>query len=373
MTALQISVVAFAALLSLGTLASGIRAPYWWMRVWDFPRYMVANLCGLTLLVSLVVLQGPVLWGVSAALLASIIFQVIRILPYTRWVKTEVAMIDIDAAHRADHCFTALSFNVLQTNRRYADTLALIREHDPDIVLLLETDQAWVDAMAPIHDQYPWRTLEPLDNLYGLAFYSRLPVDSAEICYLVEKGIPSIFALMRTRAGRRFQYIGLHPRPPQFGEDTEERDAEIALAARHAEAQHLPVMAMGDFNDVAWSRTSHMFKRIGGYLDPRIGRGFYATFPASLPWFRWPLDHLFITPEFTVGDVKVLRNVGSDHLPVMAELCLKPDEAIALNDDAPKVIEQDRIDAEEMIEMAQEKQAEINADFVPDQPTAPQS
>lgn len=352
----------WAALLAAGTLASAIRSPYWWMRVWDFPRNLVCWLCLATLIASPLLLTGWPLLIVALAMTAAIAFQCLRILPYTPLVKPEVGLVDVEAAHRADHCFTALSFNVLQTNRRYADTLALIHEHKPDIVLLLETDQGWVDAMASIHDDYPHRHLHPLDNLYGLAFYSRLTVDEAEINYLVEEGIPSIFARLRTRGGRAFHYVGLHPRPPQYGKDTEERDAEIAIAARHAAEKTLPVLAMGDFNDVAWSRTSHMFKRIGGYLDPRIGRGFFATFPAALPVCRWPLDHLFITPEFTVGSVAVLRNVGSDHLPVIAEVCLKPAEAERLNETPDEARAQDHQDAEEMIALAEDKIAAQQAE-----------
>ena len=47
---------------------------------------------------------------------------------------------------------------------------------------------------------------------------------------------------------------------------------DVRLAARFAAKSGVPLIAMGDFNDAAWSDTSQRFKHVGGYIDPRIGR-----------------------------------------------------------------------------------------------------
>jgi len=324
---LRIVIIALALAAIVPTLLSVLHSYRWWIRVWDFPRLAVLLLALVALAAVLIWLQGGARIGLALLLVAAIGWQAWRIAPYTPLATKEVRM----TAPEADHCVRTLSLNVLQTNRDYARTLQLIDREDPDILLLLETDKDWQTALAPVIARYPHRFLAPLDNLYGLIMLSRLPTEQGAIAYLIEEGTPSVFARMETQGGRAFQFIGLHPRPPQPGKDTEERDAEIAVAARIAAKADLPVLAMGDFNDVAWSRTSQMFKRIGGYLDPRIGRGLYATFPASLPLLRWPLDHLFISPDFTVGRLAVLENVGSDHRPVAATLCLAPRIARTIN------------------------------------------
>lgn len=325
---LRILVLALAALAATGTALSLLSSYRWYIRMWDFPRVALMLIAALALALAIPVLAGGLRMLVIAAMLLVISWQGFRIYPYTPLARTEVARAMISRPN----CISAFAFNVLQTNRDYARTLALIDREDPDIILLLETDTGWERALQPVIDRYPHRALAPLDNLYGLIFLSRLPVEDAEIAWLIDSETPSVFATISTGAGARFRYIGLHPRPPQPGENTEKRDAEIAIAARHAQKTHLPVLAMGDFNDVAWSRTSQMFKRIGGYLDPRIGRGLYSTFPANLPGLRWPLDHLFMSPEFTLVDMKVLENVGSDHLPVIATVCLAPHAAMIMND-----------------------------------------
>jgi endonuclease/exonuclease/phosphatase (EEP) superfamily protein YafD len=326
---LRTLVFVLAAIAATGTALSLLTSYRWYIRMWDFPRVALILFAALALVLAVPVLAGWVRTAVVVAMLVVIGWQGFRIYPYTPLAKPEVAQ----AVISKENCISAFSFNVLQTNRDYARTISLIDREDPDIVLLLETDGLWEDALKPVIDRYPHRLSAPLDNLYGLILLSRLPVEDAEITWLIDKETPSVFATMQTSAGMRFRYIGLHPRPPQPGEDTEKRDGEIAIAARHAKLTKLPVLAMGDFNDVAWSRTSQMFKRIGGYLDPRVGRGLFATFPANLPGLRWPLDHIFMSPDFTLLDMKVLENVGSDHLPVIARVCLAPRAAKVLNDD----------------------------------------
>ena len=77
---------------------------------------------------------------------------------------------------------------------------------------------------------------------------------------------------------------------------------------------------MGDLNDVAWSRTTRLFQRISGLLDPRVGRYFMNTFHADYPLLRWSLDHIFHSTDFALVDMKRLAHIGSDHFPIYVVL-----------------------------------------------------
>ena len=138
------------------------------------------------------------------------------------------------------------------------------------------------------------------------------------------------------RDGTEFALWGVHPAPPRPQNDTEQRDAELMLVGKEALASEVPSVVAGDLNDVAWSSTTKLFQKISGLLDPRIGRGLYATFNAHWPLLKWPLDHVFASKEWTLGQFRILNNIGSDHLPMLVELCHQPQAAVAQKAPTPK-------------------------------------
>ncbi|MBC2776930.1 endonuclease/exonuclease/phosphatase family protein [Parasphingopyxis marina] len=320
-----------AGLAILVSLLGAFPSNQWWIRVWDFPRLIIFALGALALL-ALIALPFRGRWPIVGLLVAALGYQLWFIFPYTRFAPVEAERIALTEAERRDHCFTLLSLNVLQDNRDYGRTRRLIEETAPDMLLLMETDRTWQRELDPLLSGFGQRFDAPLPNKYGMIFATNLPVAGGRIENLAEPGTPSIHGVARTRSGRPFRFAALHPRPPHPGQDTEERDAELAIAARRIQSTGLPAVAFGDFNDVGWSRTSQLFRRLGEFVDPRIGRGFYATYPASWPAFRWPLDHLFFSEEFALSALETGEPVGSDHLPVHAEICLVPGTGEALNE-----------------------------------------
>lgn len=349
MSIFTISIRTFAGLLVLVSGLSAIESDEWWIRVWDFPRAQI--------LAALLLAGGIALWrdqvlGRWLALLCvvAIAWQVYRIYPYTPLAAQEIAFADAASVPDA-RCFSVLSLNVLQSNHDYARTARLIDRVSPDILLLMETDQRWANALADQLGRYSHRLGRPLGNTYGMILATRLGMRDGSIETIARENTPSVHAELTAK--HPFRVIALHPRPPVPGQDTDARDAEIAVAARRVARERLPVLAIGDFNDVAWSHTSQLFKRIGGYLDPRVGRGTFATFPAWAPLLGWPLDHVFVTPEFEVRSMEVLENVGSDHLPIYAELCLT---GSAAGNQAPEPVSRgDRRDVNEIMEEYREE------------------
>ncbi len=348
-------------LLALATIAialsfiSNIQSSLWWIRLWDFPRLIILT-ASAAILIGLIFVPAPGRWVAILGLAAAMAYQAWHIFPYTPLVPVEAETLADGGDPDDARCVSLLSLNVLQDNRDYRRTLDLIAETQPELLLLMETDQAWLEAMEPALSQYRHRFEAPLSNKYGMIFATMLPVESGHILNLADEGTPSVHAILRNRAGQRFRVAALHPRPPLPGSDTDARDAELVMAAHFVRRSNLPAIVLGDFNDVGWSHTSRLARRVGEYVDPRIGRGFFATFPASWPAFRWPLDHLFFTEEFALGAMEVGRNVGSDHLPVLATICLSPIEGEALNQ--PE--QADREDIEESQEIVAEyRESEI--------------
>ena len=190
-------------------------------------------------------------------------------------------------------------------------------------------DLAHLDALEPQLSRYGYRLDRPLDNKYGMAFATRLTVDRAEMVANTSSNTPTLYATLRMGDGARFEMIGLHPRPPLPGQSTESRDANIAQAGARTPDGLSNVLAIADFNDVPWSNTTSRFVAEGGYRDPRAGRGSFATFPADYAWIGWPLDQIFVKDGVKVEELEIGEDVGSDHLPLIAKVCVDPMSADA--------------------------------------------
>jgi len=314
------------ALLAVATLMPTIRSGAWWIRCFDFPRLQLLLLSVLVLVLHLALhpVADPWTGAIIVVNVACMLWQAWWIFPYTRLARVEVE----DAPDSAQPRLRLLASNVLTTNRNADLLLAQVRKHRPDVLIAVETDHWWEERLDTLQDLLPHAMRCPLDNLYGMHLYTRLPMHDAEIRYLVEDDIPSIHLTLELEGGRRVALHALHPRPPSPTESdgSQERDAELVIVGRAVKEATLPVIVAGDLNDVAWSRTTRLFRKLSGLLDPRIGRGMYNTFHARLPGLRWPLDHLFHSTHFTLVGMQRLPDVGSDHFPILVELALSPGE-----------------------------------------------
>jgi endonuclease/exonuclease/phosphatase (EEP) superfamily protein YafD len=252
-----------------------------------------------------------------------LIWQLWWILPYTPLWRKEVKSAPEDATERQ---LSIITSNVLTTNRNAEALIKLVHQHQPDILVTLESDQWWQDQLTVLESEMPYSVKCPLDNFYGMHLYSRLPIHDEEISFLVETDVPSIHVSIELRTGDRVRAHFLHPAPPSPTENTEsaERDAELIIVARSVAEGKQPVIVTGDLNDVAWSATTHLFRKISGLLDPRIGRGMFNTFHAGYPFLRWPLDHIFHSDHFTLCSIQRLPTIGSDHFPLHTSLAFTP-------------------------------------------------
>ena len=230
------------------------------------------------------------------------------------------------AAPDAANCITLLTTNVLQPTRDVESLLKIISEANPDVLLAVETDEWWCSRLTDgLVARYPHRIVYPLSNGYGLALFSRLELREPSIRFLVDEAIPSVKTGIRLRSGAIIDLYGMHPQPPAPNQDSTERDVELMRVGIEISHHKRPAIVMGDLNDVAWSPTTTAFKQTGGLLDPRRGRGFFNTYPAGMPGLRYPLDYVFQTPHFAVGNMRVLKRFKSDHLPLAITLCLRSD------------------------------------------------
>jgi endonuclease/exonuclease/phosphatase (EEP) superfamily protein YafD len=336
---------ALALFLAVITVLPWVPVAHGLVRSADFPRQQALVLAVFLLLFSGAWLrESEWFWGLQALLGAVGLVQAWNVIAFTPlWPKQSKTF---DPAEDHGQPLRLVAANVKMSNRRYGHFIEQIAVADPDILVLMEVDDGWLEGLAGALERYPYSALRPQDNAYGMALFSKFPLEDVSIqCLLIDR-VPSIIATV-VMDGQRFRLYSLHPEPPMPYTGSEGRDGETGLVALMVRKETLPVIVTGDLNDVAWSGTTRRFRKISGLLDPRIGRRIFSTFDARIPLIRWPLDHLFHSAEFRIVAMHRLKPGGSDHFPVMFDLVLCHEEKV---ESAPP--QADRHDIERARELA---------------------
>lgn len=333
-----------ASLVLLGITGLGfLPISHGFIRACDFPRQQVAVAAGLVGIQQLAFsAPGPARTAALVASGVSFAVQMGWILRFTPVWPQQARSVPKEGRGSV----RLLTLNVKMSNRDYARTLALIRDEDPQLILLHEIDEPWAARLEALSDRYPHRVVRPQDNGYGLALLSRFPLEEVEVREVLVEAVPSVRAVVVHPDGLRFRLYGVHPEPPVPTHDTIGRDAELAWIGEEVAKDDLPCVVAGDLNDVGWSQTSRLFQRLSGLVDPRIGRGFFNTFDARFPLLRWPLDHVFHDGSFGVVSLRRLPSVGSDHFPMFVELRWtgeEPSRAPAEPSERDREVAQERI------------------------------
>jgi endonuclease/exonuclease/phosphatase (EEP) superfamily protein YafD len=319
-------------MLTILTLLPLWRHEAWWVRALDFPRLQLSVILLLLLLLESVLLDlsHPSTWGLLIVVLLCLVYQAWWIVPYTRLFPVEVKSAINADGQKTIRIMTA---NVLTPNRNAKALIELVHENAPDVLVTLESDAWWQARLDTLEPDYPYTIKCPLDNLYGMHVYSKLPLTDSHIEYLVEPDKPSMHTLVSLPSGQDIRTHFLHPAPPSptENEESSERDAELIIVAKSVVETDAPIIVTGDLNDVAWSATTRLFRKVSGLLDPRVGRGMFNTFHASYWFIRFPLDHLFHSDHFTLSRICRLPGFGSDHFALLAELVFEPGRDIQQN------------------------------------------
>lgn len=343
MTAASLAIILPSIFLVLITFLPLIRLDCWQFRIFDYPRveklFLLLVLAACWLIIGI---TDTADWICFGSIIVAAGYLVFVIYPYTPFAPKMIGSIKKEGRTTV----RVLTCNVYQENSNFEKVLQLISNVSPDIVFLVEVDYKWIAAMQPLYKSYPERIEIPKSNTYGMALYSRLPIDRQQINYLIDDNIPSI-DISVTVDGKAVRIFGLHPTPPvpQENDSSTERDAEILLVGKKVSTIAEPCMVIGDLNDVAWSYTTSLFLKTSHLLDPRRGRGFYNTFHAKWAFMRWPLDHFFVSRHFGLVGLTVHRSVGSDHFPICIEVAFS-DDAFAdpeYADHAEKELAQEKI------------------------------
>ena len=333
-----------------------INDQHWIYRACDFGRIQIFILQLVAIILGYVIMDDrAVVVLITLVLLVLLALHNVWILmPYTPLYRVD----KYDIVDQHSDTITILSSNVLQFNKKFDKLIRLIREIDPDIVLTMESNKDWEEALSVIEKDYPNYKKVPFENCYGMHFFTRLETQNIQAHFFVADDLPSIEASLTTKDGHRFTFFGVHPPPPSPTEEenSKERDGDLMCIAKRIKEIEQPVIAVGDFNNVAWARASKLFRKTSGLIDPRIGTGFVPTFHVEYPLFRFPIDLLFHSEEVFIQELRTEESIGSDHFPVVCRFFINLDSNEQENvKDTLEGDEEEEV--EEMIEEGKEEES----------------
>ena len=306
----------FSAILILVNVFSLTRFTHWVFRIWDFGRLQILALQIPTFLIGFFMVddRSTLFWTFQGALLLFMIHNLIILIPFTPIYKRSSPPFN----RKGLTSVSILSVNVYQFNKEHELLINLVKEVNPDIILTMESNGDWDKALSVLEADYPNFLKLPFENTYGMHFYTRLEVLSMKANFFIEDDLPSVEVEVISEDNRRFTFFGVHPPPPSptEEEDSKERDAELLAVAKRVKEVNGPVIVVGDFNNVAWARSSVLFRKTSELIDPRVGRGLVSTYHAKYKLFRFPIDLFFHSTDIYVEEFKTLPPIDSDHLPL---------------------------------------------------------
>lgn len=346
-------------LLLILTILPKIQHSHWIFRVPEFGKIQITFFTVVTFILGFFVKDSAYFWYFQGLLILMFIHHSIILIKYTPLYPVK----KFSQKYKSSDKVHFISANVYQFNTEYDRFIQLIEKCKPDMFLTMESNGDWEKALQKLENEYPFQHKVTLENTYGMHFYSKLKIESSQTHYFVADDIPSIEAHLKTEDGFSFVFFGVHPPPPSPTEEetSKERDGDLLSAAKRITEIKKPVIVVGDFNNVAWSKSSILFRKTSHLIDPRIGRSFVSTFHAKYRLLRFPIDLMFHSEEIFIEDLKTLENFGSDHLPVFCEFFIDYEQDEKQEERIDYATEEEKAEAEEMIEEGKEENGERDA------------
>ena len=199
--------------------------------------------------------------------------------------------------------------NVLQPNTSYAQTIAQALQSDADVISVQEVDARWAAELRTVlGSRYPFFHLEPKQNCYGIALFSKLPFE--RVATLESAGAPFIEAWLKV-GGDRIRLIAVHATSPISYDHFRRRNEQLQALGDLVACDDTSTIVIGDLNTVPWDQA---FRRFCTRAGLRSGSpSAYRTWPSIGPFAAIPLDHILVTGDLASSDFTTIDIPGSDH------------------------------------------------------------
>lgn len=215
-----------------------------------------------------------------------------------------------------------LHFNVHTRNRQFQKTLDLISELQPDVIVIEEINDLWLEKLIPLTKTHPWWIAHPRDDNFGISLFSRLPLKNQRISDFSGIELSTILASIKTQKADLL-LAATHPLPPVGPAYADVRDRQLAVLAEFAATASAPLVIAGDLNATPWSHAFKNMLAVGRLHDSSRGFGFQPSWPTFNPLLLIPIDHFIHNDHIKVTNRFIGPDCGSDHRPLIVDFSIR--------------------------------------------------
>jgi len=254
----------------------------------------------------------------STALATGALLSVVGI----SWIAGPSAQAALKPKDETAAVYRLLHLNLRYDNPEHGKVLSLIGRLMPDVVTLNEVSPAWAEKIALLAGSYRYRVVCHIDNhAGGVAILALRPFAEGEGQCLAG----GIFATAKLDLGGHAVEVGaMHLHWPwPFDQANQIEDLAPLLGAMGDTA-----ILAGDLNATPWSAASARVAEAAGMtpFGPAQPTWLYRKLPEYLRFAGLPIDRIFARGDVEILSVETLEAVGSDHLPVLVEFSVVPEE-----------------------------------------------
>lgn len=303
------------------TLLSLVRYVGWTRRLELLSHFQVQYLGIIVLLFGLILLTRQKFW-----ILIGLFCLAITLIAIFPWYIPQA-----EVGSESENHLRCFLLNVHQKNKNYAKAISLVREENPEVAVFDEVNEGWIEHLNTLKDILPYSVEQVNPSSLGITIYSKLPLKNVSVDFFGTTQSPTILSDL-TIDGQVVSLIAAHPLPPFKPAFFQSRNKQLEEIAKYVKQIKYPVLMVGDLNITMWSPYYKKFMSQTELSNARQGFGILPSWPANssvsrvpgtiAPLVSIPIDHYLISPEINVSKIRIGQNVGSDHLPVIADFVI---------------------------------------------------
>ena len=220
--------------------------------------------------------------------------------------------------------FRVAHFNILASNTSYEKSIRKALSTDADLISFQEVNIRWINQLIEkLETDYPYYAFVD-GEVHGVAVFSRFPLEDIRQYYWT--GEPTLTGNV-ILDDKNIHFVTTHTLSPRSPERSRNRNLHLQKVTEYITKVKGPVLAIGDFNTVPWSKPITHMKEHAQLRDSR--NGLVPTFPAEYQ-LGIPIDYILHSDEISCLKFDAVDSAGSDHRGVIGEYAFSASKAAAI-------------------------------------------